>query len=451
MSERFRWSFWLCGLLALWLLSSPVTMAYANTAVGASELASASAILILSASRLSRRSQAATGAARWALAAIGLWLTVAPLVFWSAEAASYANGMLIGTLVMICAVIVPSVLSDRDPEREPGSGPVPAGWTYNPSSWKQRAPIIGLAFAGFLMARYLSAFQLGHIRSVWEPVFGKGSETILTSEVSRWFPVSDAGLGAWSYLVDAISGAIGGTRRWHRMPWVVILFGIMVIPPGVTSITLVILQPLAVGAWCTLCLATAAVMLAMVPPAIDEVVATMQALAGARRRGHSLWRSFWEGIPGPEVEPAPVPVRFAKGYALPGFLFAAAALGLWLMASPAVLGISGLASDTSHLLGALVVTVSVIAMAQVARPVRFLNCLIAIGLAASCAFLPGGSAGFRASSVAVAVGLFLFSLPLGPVRDRYGGYDRRIRWSPLRRRAGKAGVGREKNETREAA
>jgi hypothetical protein len=39
------------------------------------------------------------------------------------------------------------------------------------------------------------------------------------------------------------------------------MFGIQVIPLGVTSIVLVILQPLMVGTWCSLCLATAIFML----------------------------------------------------------------------------------------------------------------------------------------------------------------------------------------------
>lgn len=35
------------------------------------------------------------------------------------------------------------------------------------------------------------------------------------------------------------------------MPWMVAFFGILVVPLGIVSITLIILQALAVGAWCT--------------------------------------------------------------------------------------------------------------------------------------------------------------------------------------------------------
>ena len=107
--------------------------------------------------------------------------------------------------------------------------------------------------------------------------------------------MSDAGLGALSYLLDALAGLIGGRRRWRTMPWMVLLFGLFIIPPGVTSIVLVILQPVSVGAWCTLCLAASVVMLLMVPPALDEVIATSQFLLRTRREGGSVWRALWLG------------------------------------------------------------------------------------------------------------------------------------------------------------
>ncbi|HEY9436065.1 MAG TPA: hypothetical protein VI260_31790 [Blastocatellia bacterium] len=78
------------------------------------------------------------------------------------------------------------------------SGPeVAPWWAYNPSSWHQRAPMIGLACVGWFISRYLAAFQLGYIQTVWEPFFGESTVRALTSEVSRSMPVSDAGMRAW--------------------------------------------------------------------------------------------------------------------------------------------------------------------------------------------------------------------------------------------------------------
>jgi hypothetical protein len=49
---------------------------------------------------------------------------------------------------------------------------------------------------------------------VWEPFFGEGSRKILTSWVSELMhPMPDAALGAFGYLVDAVTGAISGRRR----------------------------------------------------------------------------------------------------------------------------------------------------------------------------------------------------------------------------------------------
>jgi uncharacterized membrane protein len=170
----------------------------------------------------------------------------------------------------------------------------PRGWNYNPSSWGQRTPIIVLALAGTAVAGYLTLYQVGLIATVWEPFFGAGSERILTSWVSQLLhPIPDAGLGAVSYLVDAVAGAIGGRRRWQTMPWMVILFGLAVGPLGVVSVVLVILQPVLFDSWCTLCLASGAISVLMVGPAMDEALASLQYLKHEKRRGRSVWRAFW--------------------------------------------------------------------------------------------------------------------------------------------------------------
>lgn len=169
----------------------------------------------------------------------------------------------------------------------------PRGWSYNPSSWGERLPLIGLALVGGLIASYLALYQLGAVARVWEPFFGNGSETILHSSVSRLLPIPDAALGALGYVVDAVSGAVGGQARWRTAPWVVILFGFAVGPLGAVSIVLVILQPVLFDAWCTLCLASALISLLMIGPAMDELLASLQYLERERARGRSAWRLFW--------------------------------------------------------------------------------------------------------------------------------------------------------------
>ena len=173
--------------------------------------------------------------------------------------------------------------------------PAPPGWDYNPSSWSQRLPIAGVALVGFGIAAYLTAFQIGVIERVWEPVFGSGSDTVLTSEVSSILPVPDAALGAAGYLLDAAAALIGGPDRWRRHPWVVVLFGLAVGPLGVASVVLVVLQPVMFDSFCTLCLASALISVVMIGPAMDEVLASLQALARVRRRGEPVLHAFWHG------------------------------------------------------------------------------------------------------------------------------------------------------------
>jgi hypothetical protein len=169
----------------------------------------------------------------------------------------------------------------------------PPGWAYNPSTWSERLLIVGLALIGFGIAAYLCAFQLNLIPAVWDPFFGRGSEVILRSSYSRALPVPDAALGAMGYLLDAVSGVIGGRTRWRTMPWIVVLFGLAVGPLGAVSLFLVISQPVVFDAWCTLCLLSAAISVTMIGPAMDEVLASLQHLKHVRGRGQSPWHAFW--------------------------------------------------------------------------------------------------------------------------------------------------------------
>ena len=174
---------------------------------------------------------------------------------------------------------------------------IPPGWSYNPSSWVERLWLIGMALVGFGISGYLALYQLGWIGRVWEPFFGSGSEEVLHSFLSTLLPVPDAALGAAAYGLDAVTGAIGGTRRWRTMPWMVLLFGLAIGPLGVVSVLLVIAQPVILNAWCTLCLASAVLSVVMIGPAMDEVLASLQFLRKAYDRKIPLWQAFWKGAP----------------------------------------------------------------------------------------------------------------------------------------------------------
>jgi uncharacterized membrane protein len=168
----------------------------------------------------------------------------------------------------------------------------PPAWDYNPSAWVQRWPLIFIALVGFVIALYLGLYQVDVIATVWDPFFRQGSQKVLNSEVSRALPVPDALLGAFSYLLDAVTGIIGATNRWRTKPWIVVLFGIATGPLGLVSVLLVILQPVLVGAWCTLCIVTAVISIVMISPAMDELLASLQYLQRVKRHGYSVWDAF---------------------------------------------------------------------------------------------------------------------------------------------------------------
>jgi hypothetical protein len=182
-------------------------------------------------------------------------------------------------------------------------------------------------------------------------------------------------------------GFMGGVTRWRSMPWMVTFFGILVVPLGITHIVLVILQPVVVGAWCTFCLAAASVMLVMIPLTLDEVVAMIQFMRLAHYEGKPLWRTFWVGdtISGGARDDrtpkygsplAPMIPAMTWGVTVPWSLLASAGVGVWQMFSPSVFGTQAAAADNEHLVGALLVTIAVISMAEVVRAGRFLNLLL---------------------------------------------------------------------------
>ncbi|EMI53829.1 vitamin K epoxide reductase family protein [Rhodopirellula sallentina] len=177
--------------------------------------------------------------------------------------------------------------------------PVPP-YRHNPSAWSQRIPICLLAFVAALISSHLSLYQWDLIDSTWDPVFGDGSNRVLKSDTAKsmygLLGIHDAALGVLAYLGDAILGFAGSPRRWQYRPWLVILFGIDVIPLGIVSVILVVLQAFVVGEWCFLCLVTATISLILVYWAWDEVRVSLAYLRIVWVDNHDwrlLWDAFW--------------------------------------------------------------------------------------------------------------------------------------------------------------
>ena len=425
--EQALWTNFAIVALGIWLATTPAIAPYDDRALVFHDVIIGILISVLGLLSISYE----RGWARWSNCGLGLWLLVSPYVFWAPRPIAVTTEVLIGALVIAFSILVPGMPGMR---MEPGPT-TPPGWSYNPSSWEQRAPVIGLALAAFFMSRYLGAHQLGHIDHAWDPFFGDGTRRVLNSSVSRAWPVSDAGFGAASYMIEALSGFMGGRDRWRTMPWMVLMFGVLVIPLGITSIVLVILQPVMVGHWCALCLGTALLMLVMIPLAVDEVIAMAQFMAKVRRDGKPFWLNFWRGgTPGEHVTnedmtsfhvPAPELSRtMVRGVTAPPNLVLATFLGFWLMAAPALFGPSGATATNAYLVGPLIAVIAVCATAEVIRSLRFVLIPTAIWLFVAPFILEGGTTASAINGIAVGLILVVASLPRGLVLERYADWRR---------------------------
>lgn len=193
------------------------------------------------------------------------------------------------------------------PEPRPNVAVTAVPWDYNPSSWRQRVTIALVAVGALLPAIYMGLYQWRLIDTAWDPVFGDQTMAVLDSDVShtmsKYIRIPDAILGALAYLGDILFALAGSTRRWQFRPWLVLLFGLDVIPLGIVSAVLVVLQGAVVGSWCFLCLVTAAISLVLVVLAYDEVwssIVYLWRIWKKHRDKRLLWNTFW-GRPSDEA------------------------------------------------------------------------------------------------------------------------------------------------------
>lgn len=450
------WVYWMLVLLGVWMVLSPLTFSYGKATVDPSggrevwlTLAERVAAMkwsdIISGILLIYFGWRSLTPNRpisiWICCFIGVWLNMAPVIFWAPNAAAYINGTLVGALVIALTILIPG-MPNMISYMKMGSQ-VPKGWSYNPSSWPQRWIMIVLGFAGWVVSRYLGAFQLGYIDHAWDPFFGDGSRKILNSDMSHMWPISDGAFGALAYTFEFLMGWMGSPSRWRTMPWMVTLFGILVIPLGLVHIFLVISQPVVVGEWCTFCLLAAAIMLPMIPLEIDEVIAMGQHMLQAKRRGESMWKVFWKGGTPEEhnkderspklMELPHKPLKIFKasiwGMSFPWTLVASTVIGLWLMFAPATFGVSieTVAADINHLGGSLIIVTSVICMGEVLRRGRYFNILLGLIVALAPWFTSDSNMMLNISSAIAGVLVIALAFARGPKKENYGLWDQYVK------------------------
>lgn len=465
--RKMLWPHYLVMMLGLWLVTSPFTLGYmsdfapdanqlrvmAERGLPSFELRNLlmtwsdvlSGLLVISFGALSANAWRRYPWAQWANAFVGLWLLFAPLVFWTPLPGAYANGTLVGGLVIALSVLIP-MMPGMSMAGMMGAPDVPPGWAYTPSSWLQRMPIGVLALVGFLISRVLGAYQLGHIDGVWDPFFAgsgamrgvmNGTESIITSDVSKAWPIPDGALGAIVYTLELVMTWMAAKTRWRTMPWMVLGLAVLILPLGVVSIYFVIIQPIVIGTWCFLCLIAALAMAVMIPYSLNEFVAMGQFLVWARRQGKPFWHTFWTGdameggsddtSKGLAASTAEKIAQATRGVTYPWTLLLSIAIGVWLTFTRLSFDTGGAMANSDHLIGALVVTFSIMALAEVGRAIRFINIPFGIWLIAAPWLLSGAASPLAAwNGVISGVLLIALALPRGAIRDSYAGWDRYI-------------------------
>lgn len=106
-----------------------------------------------------------------------------------------------------------------------------------------------------------------------------------------------------------------------------------------------------------------------------------------------------------------------------------AALGIWLMAAPAVLGYAAPAETNDRIVGPVIATFAIIAIAGATRPVRRVNTVAGAWLLVAPWILGYGATAPTVNNMVVGAVVVAASLVKGTVKDEFAGG-----WSSLWRK-----------------
>ena len=115
------------------------------------------------------------------------------------------------------------------------------------------------------------------------------------------------------------------------------------------------------------------------------------------------------------------------GVTYPWTLLLSIAIGVWLTFTRVSFNTGGAIANSDHLMSALVVTFSIMALAEMGRAIRFLNIPFRIWLVAA-PWLLGGAASLPAAWKGVISGVLVvvLAIPRGAVKNSYAGWNRYI-------------------------
>jgi hypothetical protein len=170
-------------------------------------------------------------------------------------------------------------------------------------------------------------------------------------------------------------------------------------------------------------------MLIMIALSLDEVIAMLQFLVQTSRAGKSVWRTFWLGGDAlgdnltPQRPQTDHPSQMFWGVTVPWNLLVSAVLGAWLMFAPAVFQTQGQTAHSDHVLGALVVTVAIIAFAEVTRTARFINIALALAIIVLPWIFGGATPASGINDLIIGVLVIGLSIPPGKIKNTYNNWN----------------------------
>ncbi|MEN6335418.1 MAG: vitamin K epoxide reductase, partial [Phycisphaerales bacterium] len=115
------------------------------------------------------------------------------------------------------------------------------------------------------------------------------------------------------------------------------------------------------------------------------------------------------------------------GMTAPWNLAISAALGIWMMAVPDVLGNQSWVADVDHLAGALIAVVSVIAFAEPIRTIRFLIVPLGLLIAGAPFLVSQAAVAGWINDCVIGLAAVVLCIRRGPIKESFGSWDRWIK------------------------
>jgi hypothetical protein len=253
--------------------------------------------------------------------------------------------------------------------RRIGMAPIlsPPGWGFNPSARRYRMRAVAVCCIGLVLATACLLHTRGFIDRLWEPLPMIDDDGWILPPLRAPWPSLDL----VGFAVVLVLTSIGGADRWRTRPRTVIAAGVAAALTVATTLLGWGLQFAIAGTTSSLFFLTAAAAIATLAILEDEVYAAVVHLRRDRFEPGSDDLPYVSMTGEPIGRRGPPAIDYAAGI---GAMLVGAAM---LMASN---GVALRSAAHARFLGGLVVAIGALSLAQVARPLRWVNAAIGVWL-----------------------------------------------------------------------